>query len=52
VTISATNSNKQQKNKKKRGKCRSPMVLHGKINMCTAGRPRNITMCTGGHYKN
>ena len=34
--------------KQKRGgcKCCSPVLLHGKITMCRAGRPRNIIMWT------
>jgi len=50
--ISTTNGNKEQ-NKTKRGggKCHSPVLLHGNIITCGAGRPRNIIMWTEGHGK-
>jgi hypothetical protein len=37
----------------KRGgcKCHSPELLHGKITMCWAGRPRNIIIRTEGQGK-
>jgi hypothetical protein len=39
--------------KQKRGgvKCHSPVLLHGKITMCRAGRPRNIIMWIQGWRK-
>jgi len=39
--------------KQKRGgsKCHSTVLLHGKITMCRAARPRNIIMWTEGQRK-
>jgi hypothetical protein len=34
------------------GKYCTAMLLHGKITMCSAWRPRNITMLTEGQVKN
>jgi hypothetical protein len=31
-----------RKTRKRRGKCRSPAPLHGRIAICRARRPRNI----------
>lgn len=50
MKISTQNGNKQQKNKKEEGgECCSPMLLHGNITMCRAGRPRNKITCTEAH---
>ena len=43
--------NSNIKQKREGGKYRTAVLLHGKISMCSAGRPRNIIMWTEGQIK-
>jgi len=42
---------KKKKKKKRRGKCHSPVLLHGNIITCGDRRPSSIIMWTEGHGK-